>query len=304
MYLVIIIDHYLRMSINNKQVKYLLPAIAIDMDGFPVKQPMPTQKIQQVDPFLLLHHARTKYCNRRPARAQGVGPHPHRGFSPVTFVVEGEVQHRDSWGNNQIAKQGEIQWMHAGAGIVHSERPSEEMIQKNDYQEIIQLWINSPASSKMKPPEYYYLSNDIVTKFFSKDNRIINKIIAGQYNKNIGNIIPQSDLLVIWSEGEKEGTQNIIIPKGFNTMLYVIRGDISIKGFGLIEKEYLAVFDQEKGVIDVTFKKNGQYLLMSGLPINEKVTQSGPYVMNTQTEVLEAMRDYQMGKMGILIEED
>ena len=292
------------MKETHKQVTNLLPSVTIDMGGFPVKQPMPTQKIQQVDPFLLLHHARTKYSDRRPARAQGVGPHPHRGFSPVTFVIEGEVHHRDSWGNNQIAKQGEIQWMHAGAGIVHSERPSEALVARSGHQEIVQLWINSPASSKMKPPEYYYVSNSIMRTFSSEDKKITNKLIAGDYGSYKGNIIPQSNLLVMWSEGEKDGSQKLTIPKGFNSMLYLIKGDISIKGYGLVEKEHLAVFDQEEGIIEVSFKEKGQFLLMCGKPIDEKLTQNGPYVMNTQTEVLEAMRDYQMGKMGILIEED
>ena len=292
------------MKTTHKQVTNLLPSVTIDMGGFPVKQPMPTQKIQQVDPFLLLHHARTKYSDRRPARAQGVGPHPHRGFSPVTFVIEGEVHHRDSWENNQIAKQGEVQWMHAGAGIVHSERPSEALVARSGHQEIVQLWINSPASAKMKPPEYYYVSNDVMCTFTSEDKKITNKLIAGDYGGHQGNIIPQSDLLVMWSEGEKDGTQKVDIPKGYNSMLYTIKGDISIKGYGLVEKEHLVVFDQAEGIIEVTFKEKGQYLLVCGKPIDEKVTQSGPYVMNTQTEVLEAMRDYQMGKMGILIEED
>lgn len=292
------------MKETHKQVTNLLPSVTIDMGGFPVKQPMPTQKIQQVDPFLLLHHARTKYSDRRPARAQGVGPHPHRGFSPVTFVIEGEVHHRDSWGNNQIAKQGEVQWMHAGAGIVHSERPSEALVARSGHQEIVQLWINSPASSKMKPPEYYYVSNSIMRTFSSEDKKITNKLIAGDYGSYKGNIIPQSNLLVMWIEGEKEGSQKLTIPKGFNSMLYLIKGDISIKGYGLVEKEHLAVFDQEEGIIEVSFKEKGQFLLMCGKPIDEKLNQNGPYVMNTQTEVLEAMRDYQMGKMGILIEED
>lgn len=292
------------MTTKNKQVKYLLPSVEIDMGGFPVKQPIPTQKIQQVDPFLLLHHARTKYSNRRPARHQGVGPHPHRGFSPVTFVVEGEVHHRDSWGNNQIAKQGEVQWINAGAGIVHSERPSEALVKSNGHQEIIQLWINSPASKKMIPPAYYYVPKEIMTAFSSEDKKVSSKLIAGDYDSYKGKITPQSELLIIWSEGEKEGTQKLTIPKGYSSMLYLIKGDIHIKGYGLVEKEHLAVFENEEGILEITFKEKGQFLLLCGKPIDEKVTQSGPYVMNSQTEILEAIRDYQMGKMGILIEED
>jgi redox-sensitive bicupin YhaK (pirin superfamily) len=287
-----------------KQVKYLLPATEIDMGGFPVKQALPTQKVQQWDPFLLLHHAKAKYSKHRLAKHQGVGPHPHRGFSPVTFVIEGEVQHRDSWGNNQIAKEGEVQWMHAGAGIVHSERPTDALIEKQGRQEIVQLWINSPAAKKMIPPTYSYVSNEVMSVFCSEDQKITNKLIAGNYGELRGKVVPQSELLVIWGQGEQGGTQQLSIPKGFSSMLYLIKGKITLKGFGLIEGENLAVFGHEGDVIDLTFKENGQFILLCGKPIDEVVTQSGPYVMNTQTEILEAMRDYQMGKFGILIEED
>ena len=287
-----------------KEVKYLLPATTIDMGGFPVKQALPTQKVQQWDPFLLLHHAKTKYNSRKLAKHQGVGPHPHRGFSPVTFVIEGEVHHRDSWGNNQIAKQGEVQWMHAGAGIVHSERPTSELIENQGKQEIVQLWINSPAKKKMIPPTYSYVADESMTKFYSDDKKISNKLIAGNYGELSGKIVPQSELMVIWGHGQQGGTQQLTIPKGFSSMLYLIKGDISLKGYGLMEGENLAIFDQEGDIIDMSFKKDGQFILLCGKAIDEVVTQSGPYVMNTQTEILEAMRDFQMGKFGILIEED
>ena len=287
-----------------KQVKYLLPATEIDMGGFPVKQALPTQKVQQWDPFLLLHHAKVKFSKHRLGKHQGIGPHPHRGFSPVTFVIEREVHHRDSWGNNQIAKEGEVQWMHAGAGIVHSERPSEALIERQGHQEIVQLWINSPTIKKMMPPTYSYVSNEAMTVFSSEDQKISNKLIAGNYGKHSGKVVPQSELLVIWGEGKQGGTQQLTIPKGFSSMLYLIKGNITLKGYGMIEGENLAVFDHEGDVIEMSFKEDGQFILLCGKAIDEVVTQSGPYVMNTQTEILEDMRDYQMGKFGILIEED
>jgi len=287
-----------------KKVNYLLPAVTVDMEGFPVKQALPTQKIQQLDPFLLLHHAKTKYNKRRLAKHQGVGPHPHRGFSPVTFVIEGEVHHRDSWGNSQIAKKGEVQWMHAGAGIIHSERPSQALIEQNGKQEIVQLWINSPANKKMVPPEYFYISLDIIPTFTSDDKKINNKLVSGNYQGAIGKIIPQSELLVIWGEAQEGGTQQINVPKGYNSMLYLVRGSIVLKEYGLVAKEHLAIFNKEDDIIEMSVKEDGQFILLCGKAIDEKVTQSGPYVMNTQTEILEAIRDYQMGKMGILIEED
>lgn len=288
----------------HKSVKVLLPATEIDMGGFPVKQALPKQQLDQVDPFLLLHHARTKYSDKRPARHQGVDPHPHRGFSPVTFVIDGEVQHRDSRGNNQIATKGEVQWIYAGAGIIHSERPSEALLAGTRRQEIVQLWINSPSSQKMVPPQYHYLPRAATTVFRSADEKVTNKLIAGEYLGHKSKIPTQSDLLIIWSEGARDGTMTFEIPPGFNSMLYLIKGQLAIKGYGLVEAENLVVFHPEGSTIELTLKENDSaFLLLCGRPLNEKVARYGPYVMNTQTEILEAMRDYQMGKMGVLIEE-
>jgi len=291
------------MSTKFKQVKYLLPAVEIDMGGFPVKQPLPTQKIQQLDPFLLLHHAHTKYNNRRLAKQQGVGPHPHRGFSPVTFVVKGEVHHRDSWGNSQIAKKGEVQWMNAGAGIVHSERPSQNLVEGSREQEIVQLWINSPSTKKMIPPEYFYLPEESIPTFSSEDGKIKNKLIAGKYANQKGKVIPQSELMIIWGKSQQGGEQQLMFREEYNSMLYLIKGSMSIKGYGLVEKEHLVVFDKVGEYLQMSVNEEAEFIVLSGKPIDEKVTQQGPFVMNTQTEILEAMRDYQMGKMGILIEE-
>lgn len=287
-----------------KKVSYLLPSIEVDMGGFHVKQPLPTQNVDQVDPFLLLHHAKTKYNKNRPAKTQGIGPHPHRGFSPVTFVINGEIHHRDSRGNNQIAKAGEVQWMHAGAGIVHSERPSEGIVSRNEHQEIIQLWINTPSKKKMLEPNYQYLPNEQIPFVLSEDDRIKNKIIAGTYQNKKGVAKTQNDLLIIWGTSKKNGSHTFIVPEQFNSMLYLIEGTMKISGYGLVEKEHLVVFESNGTNIPVSFDENSQFLLLCGLPIDEEVTNYGPFVMNTQTEILEAMRDYQMGKMGILIEED
>jgi len=286
-----------------KKVDLLLPSIEVDMGGFPVKQPMPTQNVDQVDPFLLLHHARTKYSDSRPARSQGIGPHPHRGFSPVTFIITGEVHHRDSRGNDQIAKAGEVQWMHAGAGIVHSERPSEKITSGSEYQEIIQLWINSPAEKKMIEPTYQYLPEESFPIYLSDDQKIRNKIVAGSFNGVKGPAITQSEVLILWGESMPKGSQTYNLPKNDNLMIYLINGNMRIQGYGQVEKEHLVVFETSGDQLSVSFQEQSQFLLLSGVPIDEEVSHYGPFVMNTQTEILEAMRDYQMGKMGILIEE-
>ena len=287
-----------------KAVKHLIPATDINMGGIIVKQALPTMKVKQVDPFLLLHHGTFTFRDDAPARHQGIGPHPHRGFTPVTFVIEGEVHHRDSRGHNQIAKAGEVQWMHAGAGIIHSERPSEALVKKNGTQEIIQLWINSPKASKMKPPQYQYNTESEITKWHSKDGSILNKLIAGKYADLQGKIKPESDLLVIWSSAQSEAADSYSLPEGYSTMLYLIKGKISIKGYGPIEGKQLVVFDKDSsGNLTIESKESSQYIILTGAPIKEKIVQQGPFVMNSETEILEAMRDYQMGKMGILIED-
>ncbi|PHQ59841.1 MAG: nuclease PIN [Maribacter sp.] len=288
---------------TTKKITYLIPAVDVNMGGIILKQALPTNTINQVDPFLLLHHANFTYNQNALAIHQGIGPHPHRGFSPVTFVINGEVHHRDSRGNNQIAKKGEVQWMHSGAGIIHSERPTQHLVDTKGNQEIIQLWINSPANSKMKEPDYQFLKESDIPVFYSDDKQIKNKLIAGNYNGQHGKTKTESELLIVWGESSTKSSQKIKIPKGYNSTLYVIKGELSLKGYGAVEKEYLAIFDNEDGQIEMSIQSNAQFLLLCGAPINEKITQQGPFVMNTQTEIMEAMRDYQMGKMGVLVEE-
>ena len=286
----------------HKKVKYLLPASDVNMGGVIVKQPLPTQHVQQIDPFLLLHHAKFSFTDLAPAIQQGLGPHPHRGFTPVSFVIKGEVHHRDSRGNNQIAKAGEVQWMHAGAGIIHSERPSQALVEENGMHEIIQLWINSPAEKKMQQPKYQYIKEDDIPTFSSADGQIKNKLIAGEYEELRGKIQTESELLILWTKATQGGNQTLNISEKFNTTIYIISGELSVKGFGKVEEESLIFFDNEGTDIEITANADTEFVVLAGVPIGEKVVQQGPFVMNTETQILEAMRDYRMGKMGFLIE--
>jgi hypothetical protein len=287
----------------NKKVSTLIPAFDIDMGGIPLKQALPTNNVQQVDPFLLLHHGTLKYRKNGKAIHQGVGAHPHRGFTPVTFIIDGEIHHRDSRGNNQIAKKGEVQWMHAGSGIVHSERPSQDLMDRNGSNEMIQLWVNSPANKKMQEPSYQYVPKQDIPFIDTENKNIRTKIIVGDYGSLKGKIVPESELLVLWSEAKGPGSQSFTISKGFNTMIYTIKGNLKVNGYGIVEKENLVVFEKEGEIIEISTDGKAEFLVLSGKPLDEKVVQHGPFVMNSETEILEAMRDYQMGKMGILIEE-
>ncbi len=288
---------------THKKVARILPADPIDMGGFPVKQALPTVQVAQVDPYLLVHHARVKPIFDRPAKIQGVGPHPHRGFSPVSFIIEGEVHHRDSWGHNQIAKTGEVQWMHAGAGIIHSERPSQAVIDAKGMQEFVQIWINSPADKKMIPPEYTHVSEEAIVRIPSANELTETKLISGKYGDLVGNFKSQSPLLLLWSKSVLGGRETFTIPEGFNAALYLIKGNVRIEGHGLVDPENLCVFETAGDAVTIEAKTDAEYLILAGMPIDEPLAQHGPFVMNTQTQIMEAMRDYQMGKMGVLIEE-
>ncbi len=283
-----------------RSVKHILPTQPIDMDGVPVLQAIPTAQVDQIDPFLLLHHLRLELHDDRPARIQGVGPHPHRGFSPVTFVLSGENRHQDSWGHNEVAKAGDVQWMNAGAGIIHSERPTEHSVQEGMTLEIVQLWINSPASEKMKQPYYKLLEGEQLPKFNQNGAEI--KLVAGEYNGLKSPVQTSSELLVLWVKADSNASFEISIPINFNASAYLVNGDAKFPGFGLVDAKTLIHFGNDGESIGIVANSAQDILVIAGAPIAEKRVQQGPFVMNTETEILEAMRDYRMGKMGFLVE--
>ncbi|NRA13176.1 MAG: pirin family protein, partial [Crocinitomicaceae bacterium] len=215
-----------------------------------------------------------------------------------------EVHHRDSRGNNQIAKAGEVQWIKSGAGIIHSERPSQNLVDNKGKMEMIQLWINSPADKKMIEPEYSHVPENEIPRVESEDGLSDVKLISGDYKGKKGKINGQSELLILWSNSKAGADITFDIPEGFNATVYSIKGELKVEGYGIVDPENLLVFGNEGNQITIQTKSDAQYLILAGAPINEPLVQHGPFVMNNQTEIMEAMRDYQMGKMGVLIEED
>jgi quercetin 2,3-dioxygenase len=288
---------------KNRSVTHLLYAHPYDMGGMPIRQPFPTGNVAQVDPFLLLHHADVKVPKHLEPAHAGVGPHPHRGFSPVTFIFKGAVHHRDSRGNDSVVYAGGAQWMNAGMGIMHSERPSDDIHDIGGRQEIIQLWINTPAEHKMDQPAYFPVQAEEAPKFVSGDGLVTANVFAGEVLGIKGPVPSFSPVNAATMEAKKGATIEIPVPGDFNAFLYLLDGKISIGGYGLAEGMHAVVFASDGEGISFTAFEDTRLLLMSGKPLKEEVVSHGPFVMNTQTEILEAMRDYQMGKMGILIED-
>jgi redox-sensitive bicupin YhaK (pirin superfamily) len=279
----------------------VLPAHEVDMGGIPVLQPLPTANVNQIDPFLLLHHHATTIQPNTNHKHAGVGPHPHRGFSPVTFIFQGDVHHRDSRGNSSVVSAGGVQWMDAGMGIIHSERPSKELAEKGGEQEIVQLWINTAAAKKMDQPRYIAAQQNDMPKMKGLKGDV--RVIAGSFADQRGPIISQQGVTALMGTLAPQDELSLSKLNGEHAILYLLNGTGFLKGFGLVEGKTLYTFTKEAARTTLKAKSELPFIYLRAKPIGEKVEQYGPYVMNTQTEILEALRDYQMGKMGFLVEE-
>ena len=288
---------------KSRTVSSLLFGNMVDMGGLPVRQPLPTQRVEQIDPFLLLHHADIKVPAHIEPDHAGVGPHPHRGFSPVTFIFKGGVHHRDSRGNDSVIYAGGAQWMNAGMGVLHSERPPDNIHELGGRQEIIQLWINTPSQHKMDQPAYYPLSSEAVPAFRSEDGKVKASVFSGSLLGQNGPIPSHTEVNAATLEIKKGGIISIPVPVHHNAIIYLLDGKLTLEGFGLVEELNLIYFKKDGDQITIEALEDTRILLLSGAPIDEEVVSYGPFVMNTQTQIMEAMRDYQKGKMGVLIEE-
>ena len=212
----------------NRTVKHILYGQPFDMGGMPIRQPFPSAEAERIDPFLLLHHAEVKVPKHIPAEKGGVGPHPHRGFSPVTFIFKGGVHHRDSRGNNNVVYAGGTQWMNAGMGIIHSERPPEDIFGIGGIQEIIQLWVNTPAKYKMDQPSYFPLNAAEIPFYKTADELVKINIVAGELENINGPITPLSPLNTFTAEFKKGGKYFFNIPSSHNLFIYLLDGKLKI----------------------------------------------------------------------------
>lgn len=273
----------------------------INMGPIKLRQPIPTKEIEMIDPFVLLHHY-GPYQISEESNPFDLGPHPHRGFEPVTFLIQGEQLHRDSLGHESVVKAGDVQWTTAGRGIIHAEGPTKEFVQRGGTLEGIQLWLNLPAEKKMIPANYQHVKSEDFPVITSEDNKVNIQIIAGNLEDKSGKIKTQTAVSAFMIDVEKDGYYELKISKNEQSLLYLLHGNVIINDTDtLVEDEnQLIEFQQDGEGFSIKGNEKSKLLFLSGVPIKEHVTSWGPYVMNTQTEIMEAMRDYQQGKMGFL----
>jgi quercetin 2,3-dioxygenase len=258
------------------------------MGPLTIRQPLPSDELPYLDPFVLLHHAPARIAEG----THGLAAHPHRGFAPVSFIYKGGVRHRDSKGNDSTITAGGTQWMHAGRGILHEENP---LAGEN---ELIQLWINTPARHKLDEPTYHPLSREGTPHVTSDDRLITVNVIAGTVLGTTGPIPTLSPVNAATIDAKRNGRITIAIPPSHNAFLYVLDGAFSAGAHEPIAGFRLAAFAREGDSITIEALEDTRALLMSGEPIGEPIVSYGPFVMNTEDEIRQAYREYRAGLFG------
>ena len=282
-----------------KIIKAIIPSVKVNMGGNIIDQPLPINSIAYFDPFLLIHHWESRLPGNQKKLEVGVGPHPHRGFSPVTFIYKGEVNHNDSLGNNHTISSGGTQWMSAGKGITHSERPSEKMAKNGGELEFIQFWINTLAENKMDQPFYLPLSKEKTPTI--KNEHYTIQVVCGNYAGKKGAIKHSSPLNLLRIEMNESAQLSFELKASDNTLIYLLDGELNINNKNCNAKD-MVLFENTGFEINVKAKKNTRFIVLSGAPLNEPVVSYGPFVMNTKSEIITALNDSQEGKFGELIE--
>jgi redox-sensitive bicupin YhaK (pirin superfamily) len=261
-------------------------------DGFPVHTVLDYQRHPELSPFLLLDHAGP--ADFAPAeKARGVGWHPHRGFETVTLVLEGEVDHEDTAGNGGRIGQGEVQWMTAGAGLLHKEMHSPEFTRRGGKFHALQLWVNLPAKVKMAPPRYQTLTASSIPVVDGV------RVLAGEYRGAKGPA--QTFTTVNLFDVRLRAAQKLSLDlrDGFSAGLYVVSGQIEVNGQAANETE-LVVLAREGNDVELTATSDAIVFVMNGAPIDEPVVGYGPFVMNTTREIQQAYADFHAGRLGTI----
>lgn len=269
--------------------------------GFVVRRPFPTHGLDQVDPLLMLDELGP--VTYGPGQAIGAPDHPHRGFETVTYILEGESEHADSAGHAGTLGPGDVQWMTAGAGVVHREMPSRRMQAQGGTMHGFQLWVNLPAALKLTPPRYQELRGSSLPVAESPDGACRVLAVAGRADLSGSGggaveaaIRTHTPILYLHIRLAPGGRGIVAVPAGHNACVYVFEGQLQVGG-SPVGRGQLALLGPGDAV-DVESAAGAQALLLGGRPLGEPVARYGPFVMNSEAELRQAVLDYQAGRMG------
>lgn len=282
-----------------RKIKALYRAGYTDYDGLDTYRVIPTRNvpIEALEPFIFLnHHGPQTFAPEN--NGLPFGPHPHRGFETVTFILQGDIMHADSTGYKSTIRTGGIQWMTAGSGIIHSETSSEEFKKQGGPVNILQLWINLPSHLKNTAPGYMGLQKEDIPVLTTPDNKVKLHIVSGEWQGEKAPVHSISDVSLCWMEFEKDGTFEITVPTDRTILLYVIEGKILVND-SHAEVNELVEFADEGETVLIKAKEKSILLFGHASPNREPIVAHGPFVMNTQEEIRQAFVDYQQGKFGV-----
>jgi redox-sensitive bicupin YhaK (pirin superfamily) len=265
--------------------------------GFIVRRPVPALGVQLVDPFLLIDEMGP--VTYGPGEAVGAPDHPHRGFETVTYVLEGELEHEDSAGHRGALRAGDVQWMTAGAGIVHSEEPSRALRERGGRVHGFQVWVNLPARLKMTTPRYQEIPAARIPTASSADGKAQVRVVAGEA-LGARAVIDTHTPIVYQDWSVEEGADvTTALPTDHQALIYVFQGDVRVgEQAKLVGDGQMAILGPGKALRFRGAPGGGRLLLLAGVPLGEPVARYGPFVMNHENEIAEAVRDYQTGRMG------
>ena len=262
-----------------------------------VLQPLPHKDFRFANPIIVIHHiGPTRIESGGTSRIQ---PHPHRGFAPVTFLLQGEAYHRDSMGNEGLMKAGDVQWMFAGKGILHSEGPSQELLAKGGEYELIQIWVNVPARHKWDEPFYRQAGREEMP-LVSEESGVHLRLASGAYEGLKGPLENFTPFVSIVGSVSKDSRYQFTAQAGYWTLLYVASGNLVVDQ-EVIGPQQLVVFEKGNEEIQICATEDTQLLYLSAEPIEEPIAAKDNFVMNTEAEVNQAMEDYKKGLFGELV---
>ncbi len=267
--------------------------------GFPVHRPFPQPgaDLGATDPFLMLDEMGP--IRYGPGEAVGAPDHPHRGFETVTYLLDGEMEHRDSTGGGGLLRGGDTQWMTAGAGLVHSEEPTEAMLRDGGLMHGVQLWVNLPRADKLTPPRYQDLSGDKIALARSADGKTLLRLVAGELGGQAGPGTTHTPIVYAHATIDAGGTLALAWPAEYNALIYVLRGRVRVAGDSRTVGEHqLAVLDRVGESVVIEAGDDADVLLLGGRPLHEPVAWYGPFVMNTKQEILDSIDLFERGELG------
>lgn len=264
-------------------------------DGFPVRSMFSYHShAHELSPFLLLDYAGPAEFAATD-HLRGVGSHPHRGFETVTIVYKGEVAHRDSTGQGGTIGPGDVQWMTAGAGILHQEFHSEAFMRSGGMLEMVQLWVNLPAADKMAPAGYQAIVSGDIPVIDLPDGAGSVRVIAGDYAGKSGPARTFTPMQVWDVHLNAGGSTEFALPDGWNSALIVLHGTVQVNGEQILREAQMAVLDRTGSMVTIEANSDATVLVLSGQPIDEPVVGHGPFVMNTEAEIVQAIDDFNSG---------